>query len=294
MVTRKKILITVTTYPLPSRSYDELVCTAGILEDGTWIRIYPVPFKFLSGLRKDGIVTTYKFTWIELDVQRRRDDFRPESHSPRNYDFSDIVVKESIAIQGSTKSKNIAWNLRKQVCTKNLYTSIDKLIEDSRAPTNTSLATFKPHKLIRFEIEEDDREWKKEWKDQLAQLDLFSSLETNHAPRKLIEKIPYKFFYKFEDENGKQPRLMIEDWEIGQLYFNCLKKHKSEKVALAKVREQYWDNFIKRDIYLFLGTTKEWHLKRSLNPFVIIGVFYPPVIKEQAAIINPQLSLFPF
>lgn len=40
---RKKVLITVTTYLLPSRSYEELVCTAGILEDGSWIRIYPVP-----------------------------------------------------------------------------------------------------------------------------------------------------------------------------------------------------------------------------------------------------------
>jgi hypothetical protein len=39
---RKKVLITVTTYPLPSRSYDELVCTAGMLENGEWIRIYPV------------------------------------------------------------------------------------------------------------------------------------------------------------------------------------------------------------------------------------------------------------
>ena len=29
---KKKVLITVTTYPLPSRSYDELVCPAGILE----------------------------------------------------------------------------------------------------------------------------------------------------------------------------------------------------------------------------------------------------------------------
>lgn len=40
---REKVLITVTTYPLPSRSYDELVCIAGILENGEWIRIYPVP-----------------------------------------------------------------------------------------------------------------------------------------------------------------------------------------------------------------------------------------------------------
>ena len=38
---RVKLLLTVTTYPLPSRSYDELVCTAGILEDGSWIAVRP-------------------------------------------------------------------------------------------------------------------------------------------------------------------------------------------------------------------------------------------------------------
>ena len=33
-----KVLITVKTYPAISNKYDELVCTAGFLEDGTWIR----------------------------------------------------------------------------------------------------------------------------------------------------------------------------------------------------------------------------------------------------------------
>ncbi|MYB37591.1 MAG: hypothetical protein F4Y26_09450 [Gammaproteobacteria bacterium] len=42
---RMRVLITVKTYPLPSQSYDELVCTAGVLEDGSWVRIYPVPMK---------------------------------------------------------------------------------------------------------------------------------------------------------------------------------------------------------------------------------------------------------
>ena len=40
-----KVLITVKTYPTLSAKYDELVCTAGFREDGTWIRIYPVPFR---------------------------------------------------------------------------------------------------------------------------------------------------------------------------------------------------------------------------------------------------------
>ena len=37
-----KVLITVKTYPTISTKYEELVCTAGFKEDGTWIRIYPI------------------------------------------------------------------------------------------------------------------------------------------------------------------------------------------------------------------------------------------------------------
>lgn len=79
---------------------------------------------------------------------------------------------------------------------------------------------------------------------------------------------------------------MIEDWEIGALYWNCLKSTDgNEEMALRKVRNQYETEFFtKKDIYLFLGTTKEWHMRRGKNPFVIIGVFYPK--KED------QLSLF--
>ena len=70
---------------------------------------------------------------------------------------------------------------------------------------------------------------------------------------------------------------MIEDWEIGALYWNCLKSTDgNESLALQKVRDQYETNFINNmNLYLFLGTTKEWHMRRGNNPFVIIGVFYP-------------------
>ncbi|MDD3690961.1 MAG: hypothetical protein PHO77_02630 [Bacteroidales bacterium] len=44
----KKVLISVKTYPTLSTKYDELVCTAGFLEDGSWIRIFPVPFRTLK------------------------------------------------------------------------------------------------------------------------------------------------------------------------------------------------------------------------------------------------------
>ena len=266
---RKKVLITVTTYPLPSRSYDELVCTAGILENGEWIRIYPVPLSFLIDLKGTGKLNNVKYTWIEIDLNKRTDDFRPESHSPVNYDFKDILIGKTIDTKGN-------WAVRKDLCLKNSYTNKAKLLDDSKVPKNISLATFKPSRITGFEIEEDEREWKDEWKELRKQGNLF---ETVKPIEKLIPKLPYKFYYRFTDDEGVESKLMIEDWEIGALYWNCLKNADgNETIALKKVREKYEDDFIKnKDIYLFLGTTKEWHRRRASNPFVIIGVFYPKI-----------------
>jgi len=262
-----KVLITVTTYPLPSRSYDELVCTAGVLENGQWIRIYPVPLKFLKGLRKNGQIETFKYNWIELDLAKRKDDFRPESHSPLDYSFANV------SILGKIDTKN-NWQERKAYCLKNIYTNKTTLLSDSKNPKNVSLATFKPSKIVSFEIEEDEREWKNEWKEIRKQGDLFDS---DKSPEIQIPKLPYKFSYKFLDDEGVSSTLMIEDWEIGALYWNCLRAAEgNEIIALEKVREKYEVEFLKeKDIYLFLGTTKEWHMRRATNPFVIIGVFYP-------------------
>lgn len=272
----KKVLLTVNTYPLPSRSYDELVCTAGILEDGSWIRIYPVPLSFLLGQKIAGKMKSFKYNWIEIDIEERSDDFRPESYSPKNYNFKDLKVLERI----DTKSN---WYLRKQFCLKEVYTNFEKLIEESREPNYKSLATFKPTEITGMDIEPDGREWKNEWKELRKQGDLFNQ---EKKPEILIPKLPYKFFYKFKDETGKQRRLMIEDWEIGALYWNSLRSTEgNESKALDLVRNRYEKDFLeKNEVYFFVGTTKQWHMRKAPNPFVIIGLFYP--LKD------PQTKLF--
>lgn len=273
---RKKILLTVTTYPLPSRSYDELVCTAGLLEDGSWIRLYPVPLSFLTQLKHEGVVQTTKYTWIELNVKPRTDDFRPESHSPADYQFKDLVIGEHLGTEHN-------WERRKEICLKKVYTNLTQLIEDSKDPGNVSLATFQPSRITAFEVEKDESDWKEVWTQLKKQQTLFPEQESSGVQ---IKKVPYKFYYRFQDDKGRSARLMIEDWEIGQLYWNCLRDSQNdEQKAIEKVKLKYDVEFrLEKDIFLFLGTTKEWHRRRSANPFVIIGVFYPK--KEK------QLSLF--
>lgn len=45
---KAKVLIAVKTYPTISEKYNELACTAGFREDGSWIRLYPIPFRLLD------------------------------------------------------------------------------------------------------------------------------------------------------------------------------------------------------------------------------------------------------
>ena len=116
-------------------------------------------------------------------------------------------------------------------------------------------------------------------------MDLFEQKEVFEV----VKKLPYEFSYKFTTEDGKPHTLMIEDWELGSLYWKSLKNSGyNEKVACEKVRQKYYDHMVENcDLYLFLGTTKEFQQRKMPQPFVVIGTFYPPKQKEDG-----QLSLF--
>lgn len=272
---KTKVLITVKTYPTISGKYDELVCTAGFLEDGTWIRIYPIQF------RKKSFEEQYsKYDWIEIDLVKNTSDFRKESFRPVSYD-TEIKILGHLDTKGN-------WFLRKEIVFKNkVYNDLSELILDSKnRELMTSLAVFKPTKIIDFTIEEVEREWDKNKLEKLKQ-DRSSNLFAHEKEDlfEVVRKLPYKFSYVLIDCNGKQSKMMIEDWEIGQLYWKCLAKYEGNELkALEDVKKQYHDNFIKtKDLYLFLGTSQLHHFTGK-NPFMIIGVFYP---KKET-----QLSLF--
>lgn len=272
-----RVLITVKTYPLPSSKYEELVCTAGFLPDGKWIRIYPVPFRALP--YKDQY---RKFEWITLDLVRNTTDFRPESYRPvRGLD--DIKVVEKVDTKHS-------WMKRKDYALKEVFTSMEELIRLARSEVKKSLATLKPTEIIDFVIEPVEREWKPQWQAQLQQYNLFDLDERGEGRvRRVIPKLPYKYSYKFLSDGDVKPRtVMIEDWEIGALYWNCLRQCEGDEgEANRLVRKKYVDEFLtQKDVYLFLGTTLQFHLV-SPNPFLIIGVFYPPKAEDAQ-----QLALF--
>lgn len=276
MIEKRKIFITVKTYPTLSKKYDELVCTAGILDDGSWARIYPLPFRKLDYDNR-----YKKYQWMEIPLQKNTGDTRPES-----YRVGDIL---QIKLIGEPVGTEKGWKERKRIVFERnpIHTDLTELIELAKR-NEISLAIFKPEKIIELVVEETEREWSKDnlalLKAKAKQLSLFQTEEEVYKEFSVVNKLPYKFFYRFQDSTGREAKLMIEDWEIGMLYWNCLERSGGdEQEAVFKVKEKYFDLFSKRDIHLFLGTTKQYH-GWAKNPFVIIGVFYPPH--------EPQLSLF--
>ncbi len=157
---------------------------------------------------------------------------------------------------------------------------MDLLISEAKNKAiGTSLCVFKPTRVIDFVWEDDIREWSKEKLENLRQLSLFDSVEENRL--NIVKKIPYKFSYIFEDLNRKRRKLMIEDWETGQLFWNCVQRHQGdEQKACADVRKKYFDDFSKtKDLHFFLGTTLQFH-NVGPNPFIIIGTFHPKPISQ--------------
>lgn len=255
-----KVLITVKTYPTISSKYDELVCTAGFREDGTWVRIYPVPF------RKRAYTEQYKkYDWIELDLVKNTSDFRPESFRPS-------TLETEINVGGHIDtSRN--WEERKKVCLGKIYYNLSELIAEAKDKNiGTSLAVFKPSEILDFFAEPVEREWSSKQKAALAQQNLF---ETKFE---VVKKLPYKFKFRFKDDQGKESNMMIEDWETGQLFWNCLSRHEgNEQKAIQDVRKKYFDDFaMTKDLHFYLGTTQKNHYV-SHNPFMIIGTFHPKV-----------------
>ena len=275
-----QVLITVKTYPLPSNKYNELVCTAGLLPDGKWIRLYPVPFRDLPYDSQYG-----KYYWVTLDLIRNTRDFRPESYRPKQ-GVDSICIGERI----DTKD---GWAKRKDYVFKEVFTSMEELIKLARGDTCKSLGTLKPRDIIDFVIEPTERVWPEKWQEQLLQYNLFDlDAKGEGKLRKVIPKLPYKYSYKFLSEGDRNPRqLIIEDWELGMLYWNSLRQSKGdEKEANRLVRKKYFDEFLsKHDVYLFLGTTQQYHARRAPNPFIIVGVFYPLKPKKPPQAYQPPL-----
>lgn len=247
-----KVLITVKTYPLPSETYQELVCTAGVLEDGSFIRLYPIDFRYRPYWE-----WYKKYEWIELKVKKNEKDPRPESFRP-------TLDTEIRTLNKWLSSKNNWAERKKYVLAKGVQTMCWLRAQQQK---QRSLGIIRPMDVSDLVVEPTERDWPPKKKRFFEEQKLFG------PKQKPLEKIPYKFSYVFkcEETNCNGHKMMIEDWEIGQHYRSMRDKYKSEDIAVERVK----DNFLGRicapniDTHFFVGTIL------SHNTWVILGTFWP-------------------
>ncbi len=275
MPTANRILVTVKTYPELSKTYGETVCTAGIREDGSWVRLYPVPFRRLDGREQYRL-----YDWITCPLTKHSGDERPESYRPTG-------EIERVGHVGTSDN----WRERRELLLgrPRTHRALGEIIHAAKNNA-MSLAVFKPARVIDFGWEDADREWDpaklEAARGIVAQPDLFDD-QSWRRTFQIVDKVPYSFHYRIEDAEGRESRMRILEWQLGALYRNCLRLTEGdESQALAKVREKYFDQFVKTDLHLFLGTTLAWH-RRAPNPWTIVGVLPIPPEKQRDLFATP-------
>ena len=197
---KTKVLILVMTYPNPSNSHIETICTAGMTEVGEWVRLYPIDYRYLDPSKR-----FHKYQWVEIELgpSSNSNDHRKESRNPN---------LDSMCMLGEPLSSSNNWADRKKFVSRlPLHTRNE--LWDLHEQEKVSLGDVKPSKVIDLKIEPADTNWSPKKEQMLRQFRLFG------PQPKPLTKLPYKFSYIYECHDDIKPhRGMIEDWELGVLF----------------------------------------------------------------------------
>jgi hypothetical protein len=272
-----RVLILCKTYPSPSAKYSETSCVAGLTDQGQLIRLFPVPFRLISDEQQ-----FRKWQWIEARVEKSREDHRPESHRV----FIDTINVEAEPMQAGKKG----WPLRMALLDKAPCFDSFEAMEEARIATGLSLALLKPSRIVKLEIEPaKENAWSAE---EIAKLERWQQqdglFDEDAASKdvKLLEKLPFDFYYQCEFDVGGEPqtkRIKLVDWEVGALYRNLRRQHGIFGWE-HPFRQKYELELPSKDLRLMMGTAH-----RFPHQWLGVSVFYPPKPQREE---DDQGSLF--
>ncbi len=248
---RKDVLIVARTYPTPAKKGIEVSCTAGITNDGKWIRLFPVPYRFMDYDKR-----FRKYQWIEVMVQKAGDP-RPESYT---------IFTDTIKIKSDPLPTTNGWKARKDPIFPLKGHCLCCLKRERDGKGCPTLGFFRPKLIEQLLIEEDAATWTNEQIELLRQVPLFTK-----KPLAELEKVPYKFKYKFQcdDKDCSGHTLICTDWEMGESWRKW--KLKYGKDWESKFRQRFETDMIQKyDTHFYVGT-----VHGHPQSWIIIGLFYP-------------------
>ncbi len=246
------VLVNCKTYPAVSKKYVETVCTGGIARDGSFCRLYPIPFRLLDEEQQ------YK-RWdvIRVKVYKDTKDQRPESwHIERGVP---IQIIESIS---SDKQR---WDWMQ----KSVHQSTADM--DAKGITN-GLVEIQPHELY---WEPEEKKWSASQLAELKQTDLFYG---EAQQRSLGERVPWQFKLRLTEKNtGKQFDQKVLAWSYYQGYTRQLDRLGDPQKALAAVRETVYQSIMKTDraVFAIFGTHSRF------QHWMISGLYHVPKAERE-------------
>ena len=248
----KRVLITVRTYPVPAQKNIEVSCTAGVTSDGRWIRLFPVPYRFLDYDKRFA-----KYQWIDVSVTKATQDPRLESYK---LNVDTIKVGEELPTSNG-------WRQRKEILRPLIRESMCQIRRERDEHKSPTLGLFRPAKIEKLLIEPDASDWTPQ---QLANLDQTMLFHSGSSER--LEKIPHKFKYQFrcDDKTCLGHKMSCTDWEMAEAYRRWRDKYNEEWETAF--RQKFEDQMVsKNDTHFYVGT-----VHKHPTEWIIVGLFYPP------------------
>jgi len=272
-----KILIWGKTYPEYSTKYGETVCTGGVLEDGSPVRLYPIPFRYLQGERQFKL-----FDVIQARIIPAQSDTRPES---MRLDADSIEVIDHISTDNKGWKARAEWLFRNPTWQFDNYDDMFAAYESRGA----SIGVIRPAEVLDVKMEPRTEETRESFETRLRRvvdLSQQSTLFESMAPElKELEYIPERPVIKWRCSspscgvtNGhKLHSMQVIDWGTIEL----LRKKGPDAVVDALAQRLTIQDY---DVRMFLG-----NFRTHPNRFGIVGLWYP---KRYVARASESLDLF--
>lgn len=258
MLETKRALIVVRTYPTPSKQGIEVSCTAAITDKGEWLRLFPVPYRFLTPDKQ-----FRKYQWVDVTVSKAAKDPRVESYKIEN---------NSIEIITDPLPPEHNWRARRQIIEPLIKPSLCWLQRERNANQFPTLGIFKPKTIKRLIVEDLPPDWTEGELQILRQRTLYGDV----APKAELEKVPCKFSYEFvcDDAECKGHTLMCSDWEMGESWRKWKNQYGDE--WMLKFRQKFEAHMmVDCDTHFYVGT-----VNKNPKSWIIVGLFYPPKYSE--------------
>ena len=253
---KKRILVIAKAEPSPSTKYGSSVCTAGITEEGEFIRLYPIPYRVFCDRR----TKFNKYDWIEVDCEKADDDPRIESYKVKG----DIQVVGHINTDFNWAERNsIVLPLR----SKNFFELEEK---------DASLGLVRPTEVLDFfKARASEGALGDDVRTHRKAMQMIFETEGDSVYMKPIPVISdiemyYRYKFKCKDE-ATVHEIMCEDWELYEAVRSWKNTYGTDDAVWEMIYNTFFNAFtMSRDLHFFVGTHFRW------GTWVIIGVYYPP------------------